>query len=85
MRKLVLFTMNSIVVCLMVAAVVLLCFSKTSGQNMLSPTVTLDIPNQGLVQGDYDMTLWSRQTFMRFRGIPYAESPSGTLRFKVSK
>lgn len=50
----------------------------------MTSTVTLDIPNQGTIQGDYETTLWSQQTFMRFRGIPFAESPRGPLRFKVS-
>lgn len=85
MREVVLFIMKYIAASVIVAAVVLFCLSPTSGQDVLSSTVTLNIPSQGIVQGDYDTTLWSRQTFMRFRGIPYAESPRGPLRFKVSK
>uniref|UniRef100_A0A0K8VHK1 Carboxylic ester hydrolase n=1 Tax=Bactrocera latifrons TaxID=174628 RepID=A0A0K8VHK1_BACLA len=44
------------------------------------PRVT--IPGQGAVLGSVAETLWTKQKFYSFRGIPYAESPSGELRFK---
>ncbi|XP_037933074.1 glutactin-like [Teleopsis dalmanni] len=47
------------------------------------PSVTVDIQGQGSVLGDFDTTLWTNQKYMQFRGIPYAESPRGKLRFKA--
>ncbi|XP_037933075.1 glutactin-like [Teleopsis dalmanni] len=47
------------------------------------PTITVDIKGQGSVLGNFGTTLWTNQKYMRFRGIPYAEAPSGNLRFKA--
>ncbi|XP_023305877.1 glutactin [Lucilia cuprina] len=82
MRPLIVLIMNSLLTSVIVIVVVVLCLSRTSDQYVVPSTVTLDIPNQGTIQGDYETTLWSQQTFMRFRGIPFAESPRGPLRFK---
>lgn len=46
------------------------------------PMVTL--PGQGEVIGSWTKTSWTHQHVQQFLGIPYAESPSGSLRFKVS-
>lgn len=83
MRTLVVYIMNSLLLCLIIA-VGIIQFSRSSNLNLDSSTITIDIPNQGLIQGNYDTTLWSHQLFMSFRGIPFAESPRGPLRFKAS-
>lgn len=56
-----------------------------NSQNDTSHVATIDvnIPDQGQIFGTFDITSWTNQTFMQFLGIPYAESPKGTLRFKV--
>ncbi|TDG52821.1 hypothetical protein AWZ03_001054 [Drosophila navojoa] len=47
-------------------------------------TVTVDLSGQqGTVRGNYGQTAWTGQSFMQFRGIPYAEAPIGNLRFRV--
>ncbi|XP_017955622.1 glutactin [Drosophila navojoa] len=46
-------------------------------------TVTVDLSGQqGTVRGNYGQTAWTGQSFMQFRGIPYAEAPIGNLRFR---
>uniref|UniRef100_A0A1I8NNU3 carboxylesterase n=1 Tax=Stomoxys calcitrans TaxID=35570 RepID=A0A1I8NNU3_STOCA len=47
------------------------------------PWILVNIKGQGWVLGSYDFTAWSKQRFMQFRGIPYAEAPSGPKRFKA--
>ncbi|KAM7358813.1 esterase Q [Cochliomyia hominivorax] len=81
MRTFIVYTMNFLFTCLGVV-VIILYFTRSSLQYHDLSTVTIDIPNQGIIQGNYDTTLWTHQTFMSFRGIPFAESPRGTLRFK---
>lgn len=46
--------------------------------------VTKTIPNLGRVRGRIIKTQWSGKNIMQFLDIPYAASPSGPLRFKVS-
>ncbi|XP_050741939.1 glutactin [Drosophila biarmipes] len=48
-----------------------------------APTVTVELSNgQGAVLGNYGLTAWTDQTFMQFRGIPFAEPPTEELRFR---
>lgn len=72
--------MRIVVFCL-VAAVAVSTFRGSSSSTHSS--ITVDLPGQGTILGDYGKTSWTNQTFMRFLGIPYAESPSRELRFKV--
>lgn len=44
----------------------------------------VSIPGQGVVIGSLTESTWTHQKIQQFLGIPYAESPSGNLRFKVS-
>ncbi|XP_054731971.1 glutactin-like [Anastrepha obliqua] len=44
--------------------------------------VRVNLRGQGVVVGNWNTTKWTSQAYMQFRGIPYAESPSGALRFK---
>ena len=50
-------------------------------ENLPEPIVT--IASLGQVRGSF-MSSTSHRTFYAFRGIPYATSPIGPLRFKVS-
>ncbi|XP_055908085.1 glutactin [Eupeodes corollae] len=43
----------------------------------------LDLPGQGLIRGSQTNTAWTNQTVYQFLGVPFAESPSGDLRFKA--
>ncbi|CAD7005231.1 glutactin [Ceratitis capitata] len=51
-------------------------------KNVVPSDVRVSLAGQGVVIGNTNTTLWTGQTYMQFRGIPYAESPSGELRFK---
>ena len=55
-----------------------------TSKSIIIDSPRVNIPGQGAVLGSVAETLWTKQTFYSFRGIPYAESPSGELRFKVS-
>ncbi|KAM8707777.1 hypothetical protein ACLKA7_014848 [Drosophila subpalustris] len=47
-------------------------------------TVTVQLSaEQGAVRGNYGQTAWTGQSFMQFRGIPYAEAPIKSLRFQA--
>lgn len=47
-------------------------------------TVTVQLSGeQGAVRGNYGETAWTGQSFMQFRGIPYAEAPIQSLRFQA--
>lgn len=47
-------------------------------------TVTVDLADgQGAVRGNFGQTTWTGQSFVQFRGIPFAEAPIGDLRFRV--
>lgn len=39
---------------------------------------------QGVLLGRVEKTVYKKQDYISFRGIPYAEPPTGPLRFKVS-
>ncbi|BES88792.1 alpha/beta hydrolase fold [Nesidiocoris tenuis] len=45
-------------------------------------TVTVDVPGLGRLTGSLNVSLWSERTIYQFYGIPYAQPPSGDLRFK---
>lgn len=52
--------------------------------NILSNAPRVNLPGQGDILGSWSETAWTHQKFQQFLGIPYAESPKGSLRFKVS-
>lgn len=61
-----------------------LLVAAAADQAVPMSTVTRQLAGeQGAVRGNYDQTAWTGQSFMQFRGIPYAEAPIGELRFKV--
>lgn len=45
-------------------------------------TVTLD--GRHRVRGQTEHTIYDNRPFVTFRGVPYAETPVGHLRFRVS-
>ncbi|XP_034108062.1 glutactin [Drosophila albomicans] len=47
-------------------------------------TATVELADkQGAVRGNYGKTAWTNQSILQFRGIPYAEAPVESLRFKA--
>ncbi|XP_001352976.2 glutactin isoform X1 [Drosophila pseudoobscura] len=53
------------------------------GAEESTAVVTVELANgQGKVLGNFDVTAFTDQRFMQFRGIPFAESPAGDLRFR---
>ncbi|XP_017483202.1 PREDICTED: glutactin-like isoform X1 [Rhagoletis zephyria] len=63
-------------------ALVITIITLTVSKAIPTDSPVVNIYGQGPVRGSYDETLWTKQQFLSFRGIPYAESPSGKLRFK---
>ncbi|KAL5280805.1 CES5A.2 family protein [Megaselia abdita] len=63
-----------------VLTVILIVFSNVPSIFTNKPMVSL--PGQGDVMGSLTETAWTHQKVQQFLGIPYAESPSGKLRFK---
>lgn len=62
--------------------VILVVFSNVS---YICPTYPIvNLPGQGKIKGSLTKTTWTHQQVQQFLGIPYAESPSGSRRFKVS-
>ncbi|XP_030387214.1 cholinesterase 1 [Scaptodrosophila lebanonensis] len=57
--------------------------SGTADAQTTEPTITVHLEGgQGAVLGNYDRTSWTQQSFMQFRGVPYAEAPVKKLRFR---
>uniref|UniRef100_A0A8D8F8D4 Carboxylic ester hydrolase n=1 Tax=Culex pipiens TaxID=7175 RepID=A0A8D8F8D4_CULPI len=56
--------------------------------NLLHPTVAQPFPSivnitgLGSVQGSIGYTAWTNRTIYQFQGIPFAEAPTGALRFQ---
>ncbi|XP_053954303.1 glutactin-like [Anastrepha ludens] len=61
---------------------VIIVVLTTTSKAIKTNSIEVNLPGQGAVLGSYDETLWTKQKFLSFRGIPYAESPSGKLRFQ---
>ncbi|XP_039967413.1 glutactin-like [Bactrocera tryoni] len=75
--------MASIIGLLSILYLLLIPVSCSYGpQNIIPSEVRVNISGQGVVIGNTNTTAWTGQTYMQFRGIPYAESPSGELRYK---
>lgn len=49
----------------------------------LSDNLLVTLPHLGKVQGSITHTAWSNQEVYQFLSVPYAEAPSGNLRFKA--
>jgi len=46
--------------------------------------IRVEIPSLGVVVGSTTQSQWKNRTIYQFRGVPYAEPPSGKRRFLVS-
>lgn len=52
-------------------------------QSICDETVEVSLKQGGLV-GKVEKTLYKKQDYVSFRGVPFAEAPIGELRFQVS-
>lgn len=57
---------------------IIITFSRCDANG---PTIT--IPNVGTLLYTSTTTAWSNSTIFQFRGVRFAESPTGNRRFKV--
>lgn len=55
--------------------------TRTSADDVEYKTIET---TSGAIRGQVATTLFAHQRYYSFRGIPYAESPLGPLRFKVN-
>ena len=72
--------------CLVLASILLSVLSARSdtNDNVLKDEVTVIVNTaNGQVRGHKAYTLFDEKIFYTFKGIPYAEPPVGSLRFKV--
>jgi len=82
----VMLTLCGVLTAALIAFLVILLTGGQGADASDAPTVTLELSNgQGEVLGNYGSTAWTDQTFMQFRGIPFAEPPTEELRFRVSQ
>ncbi|XP_067648579.1 glutactin [Eurosta solidaginis] len=73
------------VIIAVVASATIIVALTISKSTITKDSIEVYIPGQGAVLGRIDETSWRQQKFFSFRGIPYAESPKGNLRFKPPK
>ncbi|XP_036670925.3 glutactin [Drosophila suzukii] len=79
----VMLTLCGVLTAALIAFLVILLTGGQGADASDAPTVTLELSNgQGEVLGNYGSTAWTDQTFMQFRGIPFAEPPTEELRFR---
>lgn len=57
---------------------------QSPGRALVEDPIVL-VANMGRLKGATVSTKWTNQTYYQFLGIPYAEAPSGSRRFKVIK
>lgn len=55
----------------------------TIGSAVESDEVIVNVPELGSLRGSIGKSAWSQKYIYQFRGIHFAESPSGQRRFKV--
>lgn len=60
-----------------------ICWNLPLPSNAQHSTPIVNIQGLGSVQGSIGHTTWTSRTIYQFQGIPYAQSPVGTLRFQV--
>lgn len=61
-----------------------LVFMSSTAKSELNDEFEVIETNDGKVRGVRQKTLLQNVDFYSFKGIPYAKSPTGELRFKVS-
>ncbi|KAL1391636.1 hypothetical protein pipiens_001061 [Culex pipiens pipiens] len=59
-----------------------ICWNLPLPSNAQHSTPIVNIQGLGSVQGSIGHTTWTSRTIYQFQGIPYAQSPVGTLRFQ---
>lgn len=66
--------------CAILLSITIVCFAKTDEKIEYKTVDT----NNGKIRGIRKTSLIKEVNFYSFKGIPYAKSPTGELRFKVS-
>lgn len=67
-----------VIACVLSALVACVVSQSSPADNLL-----LTLPDLGKVQGSITHSAWTNQEIYQFLSIPYAEAPSGNLRFKA--
>lgn len=72
-------TLVFVIICVVLSALVACVVGQSDGADKLLVT----LPELGKVQGSITHSAWTNQEIYQFLSIPYAEAPSGNLRFKA--
>lgn len=67
------------IICMVLSVLVACVVTQSPKSNKLLVT----LPNLGKVEGSVSHSAWTNQEIFQFLSIPYAEAPSGDLRFKA--
>lgn len=60
-----------------------ICMTHKSENNHQNLHPIVSLPKYGQLQGSIGSTAWTNRTIFQFLNVPYAESPSGSRRFKA--
>lgn len=70
-------------VLLSLLGVVVVGYYCQSSSDQVDGIVSVALPSGAQIRGREQHTFYANREYVAFKGVPYAEAPVGTLRFKV--